>query len=63
MSIKLYPLGHQLVGSHRILSLTVNHGFLIGARTFGSNLRPLGVAPWVFYYSPSSHLVPKSSLC
>ena len=33
MSIKLYPIGHLLVGSHRILSLTVTHEFLIGSRT------------------------------
>ena len=45
MSIKLYPVGHLLVGSYRILSLTVNLGFLIGSRTSGSNIRPLGVAP------------------
>ena len=27
MSIKLYPVSHLLVGSHRILSLTINTDF------------------------------------
>ena len=43
--------------------LNGQHGFLVGSRTSSSNLRPLGVFPWEFYYSQSSRLVPRGSLC